>query len=368
MDSLFRLLLHEQSLVQEDHPDPKLLKSIEFRKRDLATTLETAKWQLEDFEREVISLSATMDKSHPRENVISRHKQFVTAIREQILNVEKSLGDVSVGDLLNSTQWVNPDEQETNGLALFLSGENPSEHVKCHDEEDSNIMRRFLDRKMVSGLNNEIVEHKIGESENLNMNGFVHLDHNFETMANKLRKAGSSHYSTQMGFESPSSIREVSSERHVEDGSWDLEANEATSKIFFHKKMLRGFYSGMNVFGSLGALWSTNGGGASRSSTKRLKDGEEQGHSPFPINASHGVQGHLRQTSLVSGCSYVQGLFAELLPRLRQRSWLGECRARYRRCTYFIQVRRYPVQLLLSILIALIVLGIMASLITLVSS
>lgn len=46
MESLFRLLLHEQSLVHGEHPDPKLLLSIDYHRRDLATTLETAKWQV----------------------------------------------------------------------------------------------------------------------------------------------------------------------------------------------------------------------------------------------------------------------------------------------------------------------------------
>ena len=46
MESLFRLLLHEQSLVHEEHSDPKLLLSIDYHRRDLATTLETAKWQV----------------------------------------------------------------------------------------------------------------------------------------------------------------------------------------------------------------------------------------------------------------------------------------------------------------------------------
>lgn len=46
MESIFRLLLHEQGLVQGHHSDPKLLTSIEYHRRDLATTLETAKWQV----------------------------------------------------------------------------------------------------------------------------------------------------------------------------------------------------------------------------------------------------------------------------------------------------------------------------------
>lgn len=46
MESLFHLLLHEQNLVQEDHRDEKLINSVEYHWRDLATTLETAKWQV----------------------------------------------------------------------------------------------------------------------------------------------------------------------------------------------------------------------------------------------------------------------------------------------------------------------------------
>lgn len=46
MESLFRLLLHEQSLVQSEHSGPRLHSSIEYHKRDLATILGTAKWQV----------------------------------------------------------------------------------------------------------------------------------------------------------------------------------------------------------------------------------------------------------------------------------------------------------------------------------
>jgi hypothetical protein len=46
MESRFRLLLHEQNLVRSEHPDPRLLSSIEYHKRDLATILGTAKWQV----------------------------------------------------------------------------------------------------------------------------------------------------------------------------------------------------------------------------------------------------------------------------------------------------------------------------------
>lgn len=53
MESAFRMLLHEQSLLQGDPSDTKLLSSIEYHRRDLATALGTTKWQLEDFESSI---------------------------------------------------------------------------------------------------------------------------------------------------------------------------------------------------------------------------------------------------------------------------------------------------------------------------
>lgn len=46
VESIFRLLLHEDSLSKGYSPVMKLQHSIEYHKRDLATILETAKWQV----------------------------------------------------------------------------------------------------------------------------------------------------------------------------------------------------------------------------------------------------------------------------------------------------------------------------------
>lgn len=47
MESVYRSLLHEQSLAREDPSDVKLLSSLQYHKRDLKTTLETTRWQVE---------------------------------------------------------------------------------------------------------------------------------------------------------------------------------------------------------------------------------------------------------------------------------------------------------------------------------
>ncbi|XP_052882732.1 uncharacterized protein LOC128279232 [Gossypium arboreum] len=122
MESIFRVLLHEQNLVEANNYDPKLLTLIGYHRRDLATILETAKWQalLEDFERAVNS-SARMDRPHSREAVIFRQKEFVSAIREQINNVEKSLEEMAMGNHAKNSEWKNLNEQDKDNLALFLS-------------------------------------------------------------------------------------------------------------------------------------------------------------------------------------------------------------------------------------------------------
>lgn len=48
MDSIFRLLLHEESLSKGYNleAEARLQQSVEYHRRDLATILETAKWQV----------------------------------------------------------------------------------------------------------------------------------------------------------------------------------------------------------------------------------------------------------------------------------------------------------------------------------
>nr|KJB15058.1 hypothetical protein B456_002G158200 [Gossypium raimondii] len=179
MESFFRLLLHEKTLLQSDLPDPKLLTSIGYHTRDLATVLETAKWQLEDFERAVNS-SARMDQSHSREHVISRHKQFIRAIRGQINDVEKSLEDMEMGNPMKKSKWGNLNQQDRDGLALFLSGGNHNEHDVGFD----------LDPVSAScSTDAGIVANGCGEIEEVNTNGVAYSSHYYGSMKeNNLRK------------------------------------------------------------------------------------------------------------------------------------------------------------------------------------
>ncbi|OWM79088.1 uncharacterized protein LOC116198136 [Punica granatum] len=286
MESIFRLLFHELSLVRGDHPDPRLLKLIEYHRRNLATILETTRWQLEDFER-AINSSAAKNESR-REHVILRHSQFISAIRAHITNVENSLQDPSYGETFRDSEWVSLNEQDRNGLALFLSGGNSIEQSKYNGKDDSILLRRFLESATTDGLpdNTAEITESIGrEMDNRVFNGV----HDFG--ANNLRNVVSdTQISVRSGFDAQDSLQEISCEDRDKDGSWDMEANEGKNKTFFQKSQQKGLYRGGKVFRFLNNLKAAFGYRVNRNYTKRLKDGEEQRDSPSYIDASYAAQ------------------------------------------------------------------------------
>ncbi|XP_021908795.1 uncharacterized protein LOC110822874 [Carica papaya] len=359
MESIFRLLLHEQSLVHDDHADPRLLTSIEYHRRDLATILETAKWQLEDFER-AVCLSATMDKYQMKEDVISRHRQFIRAIREQINHVRKSIEDPSTRNSMNSLEWVNLNEQDRDGLAVFLSGGNPMEQINHHEMEDSSILRRFLDPTTTSTSKDaEIVQHEIREVQNLNINGGpVHADDYYDSLkVNDLRMVGS-HHSTKLCLDVPDSCLETSCRAQIEDEKWDLEANIVKPESSFHRNKLKGLFGRMNI---VRFLFPRNVyGGVPRNYTKQMKDGEEQKHSPESTGVSHALKDCHFGTSLSYGRN-IQGLYSRFFMDIRSFFWwLGTCGTRYARSQCHLHNQHF-LQMILTIILALILLGLLVS-------
>lgn len=218
-----------------------------------------------------------------KDDVISRHRQFIQAIREQIVRVQKSLEDTSIGNPMRNNEWVNLNEEDRDGLALFLSGGGPSQRLDSSDLGDSGILRRYLDSTTVTSAKDSTlqnVEHKSKELEALNIDGVVHMDHNFDSRKeNNLRKVGS-YCSTRLGIQAMNSLPETSHNRCGVDGSWDLEADEAKPKSLFHENKWRRFQRRINVFGFLNRFWTAYGSRVARNYTKRLKDGEEQRDSP----------------------------------------------------------------------------------------
>ncbi|XP_057997783.1 uncharacterized protein LOC131176738 [Hevea brasiliensis] len=326
--------------------------SIEYHKRDLATILETVKWQLEDFERAVNS-SAMQDKSRSKEDVISRHCQFIRAIREQINHVETSVDGPSMGDSMKNSEWINLNEQDRDGLALFLIGGNTSEHSNHHDMEDSSILRRFLDRTSSSSLkDDEIVEHSNLEFKNLKMNGDVHADHH--SVKEKYLRKMDSPFPTRLS----SDMQEISCNRQDDTGNWDLEANDATSKSVFREKKFRAFQGRMN-FRFLNNLWAMSGSRVTKSYIKRLKDGEEQRQSTRYIDVSASAQGQCVGPRLGYRSSSLEGLFSRFRANLMVLvSSLG---ARYQIFPFHLPINRHTIQMIFTTIFALIFLGILVS-------
>ncbi|XP_031274258.1 uncharacterized protein LOC116132737 isoform X1 [Pistacia vera] len=358
MESIYRLLLHEQSLVQGDHQDQRFLSSIDYHMRDLATILETTKWQLEDFER-AVSSSAMIDKSRMMEDVISRHKQFIGAIREQINQVEKSLVDPSMGKFLRNSEWVNLNKQDRDGLALFLSGGNPIDPFGHSDHEDSSILKRFLDPNTASSSKDAgINEHESKETEKLKMNGIHAGPYYGSVKENNLRNVGS-HYSARSGLDALDSLQATSCSRHNEDENWDLEANEVEPKSFFLENKMRGRSS--RIFGYLNYLWTAYESRLSRNYTKRLKDGEEERNSPSCIDVPYAGQGWRRGISLASRDSCFQLCSGFLANPMHLCARLGACEAIYERFPNQVHPNRSSIQWILAVLVILTILGILVS-------
>ncbi|KAK9690804.1 hypothetical protein RND81_09G155200 [Saponaria officinalis] len=101
---------------------------LEELRRELQTSLGTAKWQLEEFERAVTSSYGNCSD----QNSMSRHQQFIAAIESQISRAEDALRKSFNEGGKEQFRWVNLNEDERDDLAMFLSGisETPTKSTK----------------------------------------------------------------------------------------------------------------------------------------------------------------------------------------------------------------------------------------------
>ncbi|XP_057767282.1 uncharacterized protein LOC130987688 isoform X2 [Salvia miltiorrhiza] len=86
--------------------------------RELQMALGTAKWQLEEFERAV----CLSHRNNGDDITVTRHREFVSAIEDQISRVETALKDSLEVEGKKPFRWVNLDKEESDDLAHFLSG------------------------------------------------------------------------------------------------------------------------------------------------------------------------------------------------------------------------------------------------------
>ncbi|XP_008781904.1 uncharacterized protein LOC103701560 [Phoenix dactylifera] len=87
-------------------------------RRELHTALGTAKWQLEEFERAV---NLSHENCSSEESIITRRRQFIYAIENQICHIEKALNASLIEEGKQPLRWVQLNEEERDDLAVFLS-------------------------------------------------------------------------------------------------------------------------------------------------------------------------------------------------------------------------------------------------------
>ncbi|KAG5044979.1 hypothetical protein JHK86_014385 [Glycine max] len=111
MESTYRTWIH----ARRDASSPWNCDEL---RRDLETTLGTAKWQLEEFERAARSSYSRVSSEDAR----NRHRDFIHAIGDKIQKVEHSLQESVHSGSKASLPWTRLDEGERDELASFLSG------------------------------------------------------------------------------------------------------------------------------------------------------------------------------------------------------------------------------------------------------
>lgn len=110
--------------------------------RELQTALGTAKWQLEEFERAVCQSYRNIGD----DITVTRHRQFVSAIEDQISRAETALKESLNMEGKKSFRWVNLDKEECDDLAHFLSGTSEtSQIIKDEGESSEEILTSVED-------------------------------------------------------------------------------------------------------------------------------------------------------------------------------------------------------------------------------
>ncbi|KAG6522206.1 hypothetical protein ZIOFF_019344 [Zingiber officinale] len=136
MESFYRMWMRNRR-------DGYDLEALDELLRELQTALGTAKWQLEEFEK-AVKLSHGSFSSEG--NAITRHRQFVSAIGNQILRVEKGLNDSLIEEGKHPLRWVQLNEEEREDLADFLSGVPRDRHRANHVDGSSSPGSAMLNK------------------------------------------------------------------------------------------------------------------------------------------------------------------------------------------------------------------------------
>lgn len=144
MESAYRIWMYKKALAEEGSSEQR---SAKLSSREVATALDTTKWQLEEF-RKAVTNSAQSNTFPLGEDVSKRHFSFIAAIQDQISLIENTLRDCIDIHFSNSLHSVNFNDEERDQLAMFLSGcpSIPASDVRIHplEEKDSLLISSKL--------------------------------------------------------------------------------------------------------------------------------------------------------------------------------------------------------------------------------
>eukprot|EP00252_Welwitschia_mirabilis_P010178 TRINITY_DN2334_c0_g1_i3.p1 TRINITY_DN2334_c0_g1~~TRINITY_DN2334_c0_g1_i3.p1 ORF type:complete len:385 (-),score=55.20 TRINITY_DN2334_c0_g1_i3:705-1859(-) len=137
LESTFRNWLYVRNAGVSEAPMFKTKEeTTETLTRELQTALGTAKWQLDAFEKAVMSACAEKDSSAK-----GRHRHFVSAVSIKIREIENAMSDLCGEKNKGRLRWVQLNDEEKDDLALFLSrAEMNRSHAsidQCWKESDS---------------------------------------------------------------------------------------------------------------------------------------------------------------------------------------------------------------------------------------
>ncbi|KAI5082113.1 hypothetical protein GOP47_0001856 [Adiantum capillus-veneris] len=115
LESSLRAWLHAKSLCSGAQDNG----SIEFCRRELSTAFGIAKWQLEEFEKEV---SVPALEPHVEDDAPQRRQQFVEAISSQLSSIQSALLSSNDGKNWKILSSVSLGQEESDDFTNFLCG------------------------------------------------------------------------------------------------------------------------------------------------------------------------------------------------------------------------------------------------------
>lgn len=95
-------------------------------------------------------------RSHQDDITVRRHSQFVSALEDQVSQVETALKESFQVEGKKAFHWVNLDEEECDDLALFLSGSSGTSQRTTDESVGTSLLNKKNSRKEDISLGSEI--------------------------------------------------------------------------------------------------------------------------------------------------------------------------------------------------------------------